>query len=219
MIAVVDYGAGNLRSIRRALEAAGAEVTVTSDPTVVAAADAVVLPGVGNAGHAMRTIDSLGLTTALKEAGTSGKPFLGICLGMQLLYRDQEEGDTEGLGLLPGRVRRLAADVKVPHIGWNRSRVTRDGPLGRAGEERYYYFVHSFVAEPDDPSDAAAMTEYGEPFPSVVVRDNVWGTQFHPELSSDDGLALVRAFVEVAGEGRRQAAGQATNVAAEVGAA
>jgi glutamine amidotransferase len=219
MIAVVDYGAGNLRSIRRALETAGAEVTVTADPAVVAAADAVVLPGVGNAGHAMKTLDGLGLTPVLKEAGSSGKPFLGICLGMQLLYRDQEEGDTEGLGLLPGRVRRLAPGVKVPHIGWNRSRVTQDGPLGRAGEDCYYYFVHSFVAEPDDPADAAALTEYGEVFPSVVVRNNVWGTQFHPELSSDDGLALVRAFVEAVDQAGRQIAGQATETGEEVGAA
>jgi imidazole glycerol-phosphate synthase subunit HisH len=219
MIAVVDYGAGNLRSIRRALETAGADVVVTSDPAVVAAADAVVLPGVGNAGHAMRVLDDLGLTDVLKEAGASGKPFLGICLGMQLLYRQQDEGATEGLGLLPGRVRRIAADVKVPHIGWNRSRLTQDGPLGRAGDEVYYYFVHSYVAEPDDPADAAAVTEYGEVFPSVVVRGNVWGTQFHPELSSNDGLALVRAFVETAGElGRRNPAGTPVS-AVEVGAA
>jgi imidazole glycerol-phosphate synthase subunit HisH len=220
VIAVVDYGAGNLRSIRRALEAAGAEVVVTSDPEVVASADAVVLPGVGAAGHAMKTLDGLGLTPVLKEAGDSGKPFLGICLGMQLLFRDQDEGATAGLGLMPGRIRRLAADVKVPHIGWNRSRVTADGPLGRAGDECYYYFVHSYVAEPDDPADTAAEAEYGESFPSVVVRNNIWGTQFHPELSSNDGLALVRAFVESAGESRRQGTiGQSSSDTAEVGAA
>jgi glutamine amidotransferase len=168
----------------------------------------------------MRTLDELGLTPVLKEAGESGKPFLGICLGMQLLYREQEEGATEGLGLLPGRVRKLAPGVKVPHIGWNRSQVTQDGPLGRAGEECYYYFVHSFVAEPEDPADAAAVTEYGEVFPSVVVRGNVWGTQFHPELSSRDGLALVQAFVDAAGGARRSGTAAAvTEPAVEVGAA
>ena len=203
MIAVVDYGAGNLRSIRRALEAAGAEVVVTPDPATVAAADAVVLPGVGAAGHAMESLDRLGMTPVLKQVADGGKPLLGICLGMQILFGPQEEGDTAGLGLLPGRVRRLRGAVKVPHIGWNRSRVVRDGPLGQTGDERYYYFVHSFVAIPEDPADGAAETEYGESFPSVIVHDNVWGTQFHPELSGDDGLALVRAFVEAAGESAR----------------
>jgi glutamine amidotransferase len=205
MIAVVDYGAGNLRSIRRALEAAGAEVVVTSDPAQVAAADAVVLPGVGNAGHAMEMLGRLGLTPVLKETAASGTPLLGICLGMQILFGPQEEGDTEGLGLLPGRVHRLSGPVKIPHIGWNRSTVVRDGPLGRAGEERYYYFVHSYVAVPDDPVDGAETAEYGETFASVVVRGNIWGTQFHPEKSGEDGLALVRAFVETAGEASRRA--------------
>ena len=204
MIAVVDYGAGNLRSIRRALEAAGAEAVVTSDPAEVAAADAVVLPGVGNAGHAMEMLGRLGLTPVLKETAESGKPLLGICLGMQLLFGPQEEGGTEGLGLLPGRVHRLSGPVKIPQIGWNRSTVVRDGPLGRANEKRYYYFVHSYIAVPDDPADSAETAEYGETFASVVVRGNIWGTQFHPEKSGEDGLALVRAFVEAAGEARLQ---------------
>jgi glutamine amidotransferase len=202
VIAVVDYGAGNLRSIRRALEAAGAEVVVTDDPRTVAAADAVVLPGVGNARHAMETLDRQGMTPVLKQTAADGKPFLGICLGMQLLFGRQEEGDAQGLGLMPGRVVRLDGPVKVPHIGWNRSTVVRNSPIGRAGDSRYYYFVHSYVAEPDDQSDAAAVTEYGTTFASVVVRDNIWGTQFHPEKSGEDGLALVKAFVDAAGESR-----------------
>ena len=196
MIAVIDYGAGNLRSIRRALEAAGAETVVTADPATVTAADAVVLPGVGAAGHAMDRLRDLGMTEAIGVAVSEGKPFLGICLGMQLLFEHQEEGDTAGLGLLRGRIRSLNGPVKVPHMGWNRSRIVRPGPLGDAGDERYYYFVHSYVAEPADHDDVAAIAQYGEPFPSVVVRDNVWGTQFHPEKSGPDGLALVRAFVE-----------------------
>lgn len=214
MIAIVDYGAGNLRSIRRALEAAGAETTITDDPQVVASANAVVLPGVGNAGHAMRKLDSMGLSPVLKQAVADGKPFLGICLGMQLLFEDQEEGDTQGLGVLQGRVRSLSGDVKVPHIGWNRSRVVREGPLGASGEECHYYFVHSFIAEPTDPADVAAESEYGERFASVVVHDNVWATQFHPEKSGKDGLELVRRFVDTAGEDRSAVAGESAVAAA-----
>ena len=195
MIAVVDYGAGNLRSIRRALEAAGAEVTVTASPDEIAAADAVVLPGVGAAGAAMERLNALGITPVIREAASSGRPFLGICLGMQLLFGPQEEGDTAGLGLIPGRVRALGGGVKVPHIGWNRSRVVQTGPLGDAGDEDDYYFVHSYVVDLDNADDAAAVTAYGEEFPSVVIRDAIWGTQFHPEKSGDRGLALVRAFV------------------------
>ena len=194
-VAVVDYGAGNLRSIRRALEAAGAVVDVTSDLRAIGGAAAVVLPGVGAAGAAMDRLGQLGITPVLHDAVAAGKPFLGICLGMQLLYGPQEEGDTRGLGLLAGRVRSLPGSVKVPHIGWNRSRVVRPGPLGDAGEERAYYYVHSYIVEADDPASVAAETTYGETFPSVVVHDNIWGTQFHPEKSADDGLALVRAFV------------------------
>lgn len=201
MIAIVDYGAGNLRSIRRALEAAGAETIITDDPLIVANADAVVFPGVGAAGHAMAKLDAMGLTPVIKDAVQAGKPFLGICLGMQLLFEAQEEGDTQGLGVLRGRVRAVDADVKIPHMGWNRSQVVNAGPLGEIGEDHYFYFVHSYIVEPTDPADIAAEAEYGERFPSVVVHDNVWGTQFHPEKSGDDGLELVRRFVEFAGEG------------------
>ena len=196
MITVVDYGAGNLRSIRRALELAGGEVTVSSDPADIAAADAVVLPGVGAAGHAMRRLGELELVAPIKAATRSGKPLLGICLGMQLLFGHQDEGGVEGLGLLPGRIRALDGPVKVPHMGWNVSRLTRTGPLGTAGDERYYYFVHSFIAEPEHSSDTLAEAEYGQRFPSVVARHNVWGTQFHPEKSGHDGLRLINAFFE-----------------------
>lgn len=195
MIAVIDYGAGNLRSISRALAAAGAEVVVTSDPDVVRSADAVVLPGVGHAGHSIETLTSLGMPDAIKDSVDAGKPFLGICVGMQVMFEEQEEGDTHGLGLLPGRVRSINAPVKVPHMGWNQSRVAKTSPLGEAGEEDFFYFVHSFVAEPSDPSDIAATVSYGEEFPSVVVRGNVWGTQFHPEKSGPAGLKMIRAFV------------------------
>jgi len=195
MIAVIDYGAGNLRSISRALEAAGAEVVVTSDPDVVRSADAAVLPGVGHAGHSIQVLTELGMPEAISEIVKDGRPFLGICIGMQVMFEEQEEGDNHGLGLLPGRVRSIRGDVKLPHMGWNKSRVARTSPLGDEGEEDYFYFVHSFVAEPNDPADIAATVDYGERFPSVVVRDNVWGTQFHPEKSGAAGLKLIRAFV------------------------
>jgi glutamine amidotransferase len=196
MIAVIDYGAGNLRSISRALEAAGADVVVTSDPEVVRSADAVVLPGVGHAGHSIETLTSLGMPAAIQDVVDQGKPFLGICVGMQVLFDKQEEGDARGFGLLPGRVRSIQGSVKVPHIGWNRSKVAKNSPLGEEGDEDFYYFVHSFVAEPDDRSDIVATTAYGEEFPSVVVRNNVWGTQFHPEKSGAAGLKLIQAFVD-----------------------
>jgi glutamine amidotransferase len=197
MIAVIDYGAGNLRSIQRALEAAGADVVVTSDPAVVRAADAAVLPGVGHAGHSVDRLISLGLDGAIRDSVESGKPFLGICVGMQVLFEDQEEGGGSGLGLLPGKVRSIPESVKTPHMGWNRSRIVKSGPLGAVDDEAFYYFVHSFVAEPTDPNDVVAVVEYGETYPSVVVRDNVWGMQFHPEKSGADGLALIKKFVDV----------------------
>jgi glutamine amidotransferase len=195
MIAVIDYGAGNLRSIRRALEAAGATTVVTDDPAVVVDADAVVLPGVGNAGHAVDRLKQIGMDRAIHRVVDAGKPFLGICVGMQVLFEHQEEGNTQGLGLLPGRVRSLVGPVKVPHMGWNRSRVVREGPAGDLGDDPYVYFVHSYIAEPADEADIAAATHYGEEFPSIVVRNNVWGTQFHPEKSGRDGLEFIRRFV------------------------
>jgi len=199
-IAVVDHGAGNLRSITRALEAAGARPVITTDPEAIRAADAIVLPGVGAAHAAMTRLDDLGLTGLLRERCRDGAPFLGICLGMQLLFGHQEEGDTDGLGVLPGRVRMLRPGVKIPQIGWNRVRAAVDGPLGPAGSEGDFYFVHSFVADDADPADVVGVTRYGEAFPSVVARGNVWGAQFHPEKSGDSGLRLVRSWVEMARE-------------------
>lgn len=205
MIAVIDYGAGNLRSIRRALLAAGAVVEVTANPARVASASAVVLPGVGAAGAAMKRLRETGMVPVIERAVAAGTPFLGICLGLQLLFGHQEEGNTSGLDLLPGRVRALDPGVKVPHMGWNRSRIARQGPLGALDDERDYYFVHSYIVEPTDASDIAADVRYGEIFPSAVIRDRVWGTQFHPEKSGPDGLAFVRAFVDQIATDRRPA--------------
>ena len=195
-IAVIDYGAGNLRSIRRALEAAGAHVTVTSDSEDVRRADAVVFPGVGAAGAAMDRLHQLGLVDVIGEVVAEGRPFLGICLGMQLLFEHQEEGDTRGLGLLKGRVRTLSPEVKVPQIGWNRVRWIQEAAGYHPAEEDDFYFVHSYVIEPDDPADIVAITRYGEVFPSIVRHGGVSGTQFHPEKSGPAGLKLIEGWVD-----------------------
>ena len=195
-IAVVDYGAGNLRSIRRALETAGAQVTVSSDSGQVRQADAVVFPGVGAAGAAMDRLHRLGLVEAIGDVVAAERPFLGICLGMQLLFEHQEEGDTSGLGLLKGRVRTLSPAVKVPQIGWNRVRWIQDGPGCHATDEDDFYFVHSYIVEPQEPADVVAVTRYGEVFPSIVRHGRVWGTQFHPEKSGPAGLRLIAGWVD-----------------------
>ncbi|MCO5222370.1 MAG: imidazole glycerol phosphate synthase subunit HisH [Thermomicrobiales bacterium] len=192
MIAIIDYGAGNLRSIRRALEINGAETVITSDADVIRKADAVVLPGVGHAGHAIGEIDRRGLTPAIRETVEAGKPFLGICVGMQVLFEHQEEGDTQGFGFLRGDVRSIEGAAKLPHIGWNRVEATEtDNTL----DEGYFYFVHSFVANPTDPEDIAATSTYGECFPVVVKSANVWGTQFHPEKSGPAGIEFLASWV------------------------
>jgi imidazole glycerol-phosphate synthase subunit HisH len=210
-IAVIDYGAGNLRSIRRALEAAGAHVTVSSDSAHVLHADAVVFPGVGAAGAAMDRLRQLGLVDAIAEVVTEERPFLGICLGMQLLFEHQEEGDTRGLGLLAGRVRTLSPAVKVPQIGWNRVRWIQEAAGSDPAAEDDFYFVHSYIVEPDDPADVMAVTRYGEVFPSIVRHGSVWGTQFHPEKSGPAGLRLIAGWVDAV---RANASGRLVSVPA-----
>jgi glutamine amidotransferase len=210
-IAVIDYGAGNLRSIRRALEAAGADVTVSSDSGNVRQADAVVFPGVGAAGAAMDRLHQLGLVDVIGEVVADGRPFLGICLGMQLLFEYQEEGNTRGLGLLKGSVHSLSSTVKVPQIGWNRVRWIQEGAGNRPADEDDFYFVHSYIAEPVDPADVVAVTRYGEVFPSIVRHGSVWGTQFHPEKSGLAGLKLIADWVD---EVRAHASGRLVSVPA-----
>ena len=210
-IAVIDYGAGNLRSIRRALEAAGATVTVTADAETVLAADAVVFPGVGAAGAAMQRLRDLDLISPIHDVVAQERPFLGICLGMQLLFEEQEEGSTRGLGLLQGRVRSLSSEVKVPQIGWNRTLWVQDGAGSRAGESGDFYFVHSYIAEPESPDDILAVSRYGEVFPSIVRHGHIWGTQFHPEKSGTAGLQMVAGWVD---EVRDQAASNRERVPA-----
>lgn len=194
MIAIVDYGAGNLRSISRALEANGAEIEVTSEPDRIRSADRVVLPGVGNARAAMERLDGMGIAGAISDSVAQGKPLLGVCLGMQLLFGSQEEGPTTGLSLLEGEAKRLSAGLKVPHMGWNTVTFTEHSPL-RELQPAPFYFVHSYAVLPDNPGDIAGVTDYGVSFPSIVIHDHIWGTQFHPEKSGESGLRLLEAWL------------------------
>ena len=190
MIAIVDYGAGNLTSVRNAFAALGAKTEIVRDAASVAAADRVVFPGVGAAAKAMENLRSRGLVDAVRSAA-EGKPFLGICLGMQVLFEHTEEdGGVDCLGLLGGKVLRFpeAKGVKVPEIGWN------DVELGMRNEE--YYFVHSYYVQPADESDTAAGCHYMIDFAAAVCRGRIFATQFHPEKSQDCGLTVLRNFVE-----------------------
>jgi glutamine amidotransferase len=197
MIAIIDYGAGNIRSIAKALEFIGATVQVTDEPAIVARAQAVVLPGVGSGGSAMARMTECGLDRAIREATQQGKPFLGICLGMQLLADHHAEGEVDGLQLFRGEVRRIPNGPKIPHMGWNQVIPLQEGLPIFAGipAGAYFYFAHSFYVEPLDQHGVAAATDYGSPFCSVIATDQVWGTQFHPEKSGDAGMQLLKNFV------------------------
>ena len=202
-IAVVDYGMGNLRSVAKAVEhvAVGRRVVITADPAVVAAAERVVVPGQGAMADCMHQLSACGLREAV-VAAAADKPFLGICIGLQMLFEHSEEGDTSGLGILPGRVRRfptertVAVGLKVPHMGWNEVMQSRPHPLwqGIADGSRFY-FVHSYFVEPAQPGLEAAATGYGVPFTSAVARANIFATQFHPEKSAQAGLQLLANFI------------------------
>jgi glutamine amidotransferase len=214
MIVVVDYGMGNLRSVSKALESLGASLRVSSDPQEVAQAHKVILPGVGAFPAAMRELSSRRLIEPIKAAIASGKPYLGICLGLQLLFEHSEEGEgAAGLGLLQGRVKRFSFDpdprapnstLKIPHMGWNqavRGRGAGDGGPGgcplleRIPEGSFVYFVHSYYADPTDRSIIALESDYGGRFAAMVWRQNLYATQFHPEKSQAVGLQLLKNFV------------------------
>jgi len=195
MIGVIDYGAGNIRSITRGLEAAGAEVFIARQGVELVDADAIVLPGVGHAGQLMKALEDRGFDRTVLDAVDGGTPFLGICVGMQIMFGNQEEGNGRGLGLLSGEVRHLPRELKTPHIGWSQVTAVIDSPFGPAGATDHYYFVHSYAAGNADPVAVVATTDYGVTYPSVVIKDHLWGCQFHPEKSSTAGIAFLRTFV------------------------
>jgi glutamine amidotransferase len=198
-VTLIDAGTGNLRSVQKALETLGARVTLTRDPAVLAAAERIVLPGVGAFAAFMDGLRACGLDSALHAAVTRRVPLLGICVGMQALFETGEEGGTfPGLGLLPGRVARFtdAPDRKVPHTGWNRLTPCRPSPLLEGlPEPPYAYFNHSYYCLPADPADALALTDYAPTFASAVQRGSIFGVQFHPEKSQSLGLALLNNFL------------------------
>lgn len=195
MITIIDYGAGNLRSISRAIESHGMTTEITPDPDRIAHADRLVLPGVGNAKAAMDRLHASGIAAAVKEQVDNGTPLLGVCLGMQLLFGDQEEGPTVGLGILPGTAVKLSHDLKVPHMGWNTVTFSPESPLADEPPTPFY-FVHSYVVQPEREHDIAGRTDYGQTFASMVIRDHVWGTQFHPEKSQNAGLKLIGKWLQ-----------------------
>lgn len=202
MIAILDYGVGNLFSLRSSLSCLGLESKLTADPGELRAADRIILPGVGAFGDAMDKLKDTGLVPLIREESQK-KPLLGICLGMQLLFDESYEyGRHEGLGFVPGRIASLAEDLedkrlKVPHIGWNALRIVRDDPLFKyVRDGEYVYYVHSFYGR-DCAESTLATSEYGLTVTGVVRRGLVWGTQFHPEKSGDTGLRLLRAFGEL----------------------
>jgi glutamine amidotransferase len=198
MLAIVDYNAGNLRSVQRACAAVGLQAEFTPDPDVVAKADRIIFPGVGHARTCMETLTQSGLGAAIADAFRRGTPILGICVGAQLLLDGSEEGPTPGLGLIAGTTRRFRlADptLKIPHIGWNEVSPTRAHPLlEHVGPSDEFYFVHSYFPDPSDAAHRYAATDYGGSFCCALGRDNLFATQFHPEKSGRLGLALLERF-------------------------
>nr|MBC8264779.1 imidazole glycerol phosphate synthase subunit HisH [Anaerolineales bacterium] len=196
MIAIIDYGMGNLRSVERAFEYVGAEAVVTAHRETIEAASAVVLPGVGAFGKAMSNLERAGLTDVIRQVIAQGRPFLGICLGLQLLFEESDEmGQHRGLGVFGGQVKRFEIDLKVPQIGWNQIHIQRASPLlDGVADGSYAYFVHSYYVAPADREIVLATTDYEIDYASIIGQGNVFGIQFHPEKSQAVGLRILRNF-------------------------
>lgn len=203
MVAIIDYGAGNLSSVKKALEYLGAECEITQDKDLIMSASHVILPGVGSFGDAMASMQERGLVEIIKTVATSGKPFLGICLGLQLLFESSEESDgVSGLGLLKGRIIEIpkADGLKVPHMGWNSVSVKQsDGIFKGIDEDSYFYFVHSYYLSGAENDAVAGVTEYGVEIQCAVQKNNLCATQFHPEKSGKIGLKLLENFLAMEG--------------------
>lgn len=201
MIAIIDYGVGNLFSVEKALMQFATDVVITGDKELIAKADKLVLPGVGDFGECMSNLEATGLIPTIRECIAKGTPLLGICIGEQILFEGSEESpEAKGLGIFKGMVRRIQAPgLKVPHMGWNSVTFSQpDHPLfAHLGEHPYFYFVHSYHCVPADASIITATTEYGEKLTAAVAKDNVMATQFHPEKSGDVGLQVLKNFIEM----------------------
>lgn len=196
MIAIIDYGMGNLRSVQKGFEKAGWEAQIVSDVLSLSNSSGIVLPGVGAFARAVENLKRAGLFEAVISEINAGKPFLGICLGLQLLFEVSEEwGLTDGMGIFSGRVKKLPDSIKVPHMGWNQVFLKKDNPLMEGiADGSYFYFVHSFYVDAETPDQIAGVTEYGISFASMVQKDNIFGIQFHPEKSSALGLRILKNF-------------------------
>ncbi|MDY3971296.1 MAG: imidazole glycerol phosphate synthase subunit HisH [Clostridia bacterium] len=199
MIAIIDYGAGNLHSVKNALDFLGADNIVTGNKEEILSADKVILPGVGAFGDAMKCLEERGLVETVKAVAENGKPFLGICLGLHLLFEESEESpNVKGLGIFKGKIVKIPdnGNLKIPHMGWNNIRITKDSKiLKNIGNEPYVYFVHSYYVEAEDESVVSAYTEYGQRLDIAVEQGNVFATQFHPEKSGDTGMEILKNFI------------------------
>lgn len=199
MIAILDFDMGNLRSIQKGFEQVGHEAVITRDRAKIQSAHKLILPGVGAFRDGMNNLDRYDLITPIYKAVEAGKPIMGICLGMQLLFSESEEfGMTRGLSIVPGKVKRFTVNLKVPHMGWNSLDLKKQTPLFRDSVQgEYFYFVHSYYVEPEDPKCIAATTEYGIHFTSAISQDALFATQFHPEKSQSSGLKILKVFAEL----------------------
>ena len=201
LIAIIDYGAGNLHSVKNALDFLGAESVITSDPEVIKSADKVILPGVGAFADALGSLRSRGLEAVIKECISDKKPFLGICLGMQLLFSESEESPgVESLSIFKGKIVKIpdGEGLKIPHMGWNDLKIVKDSKiLKNLGEEPFVYFVHSYYLESEESSIISAYTEYGKRLDIAIEQDNVFATQFHPEKSGKTGLKILSNFINL----------------------
>ena len=201
MIAIIDYGAGNLQSVKKAFDFIGAESVITDNIETINACDKILLPGVGSFGDAMESMTKKGLVDTVKQNAMSGKPFLGICLGLQLLFEESEESPgVKGLGIFKGKIKKFSPDMglKIPHIGWNSLEIKQKDTLFKGiPENSYVYFVHSYYLHAEDENEIATVTNYGIDFHSAVGKDNIFATQFHPEKSGDVGLQILRNFASM----------------------
>ena len=199
MIAIIDYGAGNLHSVKNALDFLGADNIVTGNKEEILSADKVILPGVGAFGDAMKCLEERRLVETVKAVAENAKPFLGICLGLHLLFEESEESpNVKGLGIFKGKIVKIPdnGNLKIPHMGWNNIRITKDSKILRnIGNEPYVYFVHSYYVEAEDESVVSAYTEYGQRLDIAVEQGNVFATQFHPEKSGDTGMEILKNFI------------------------